>query len=277
MRTIAVGEARVTVVNVGDSLWRLADIMDVPEAVWRPAHAAMFESELPFPSQCAHVAAAGISMQVDAGAYAFPPDSPRRPANFVQPLDVTAQLEAAGVRTENVTHLVLTHLHADHYDGVTVEHGGEWVPRFPHARCYVGHDDWMDAEIQAALADPASLESRTLGVLRRRGMVELVTGDRELAPGITLLAAPGESPGHQIVRLRSDGRTLYCLGDLFHAPVEVEHPEWMSAWCDAARMRASRERLIEAALAEEALLVAAHIEGVGRVGRGRNGMIWEPA
>ena len=275
MRAVAVGEARATVVNVGDSLWRLADVLNVPEAEWRPGHASAFETASAFPSQCVHLAVPGASIQVDAGVYDFAPDSPQRPPAYAPPPDLTAQLAAAGVDAEEVTHLVLTHLHGDHYNGVTVERGGAWVPRFPRARCLVGRDDWNDPEMRAALADPASLESRTLGVLERAGLVELVTGERELAPGVAIIPAPGESPGHQVVRLRSAKQTLYCLGDLIHTPVEVEHPDWMSAWCDATAMRVSRDRLFAAALAEDARLVAAHIAGVGRLRRAAGGVTWE--
>jgi len=76
---------------------------------------------------------------------------------------------------------------------------------------------------------------------------------------VTALAAPGESPGHQIVRVHSGGQTLYCLGDLFHHAVEVEDIKLMSNWCDALTNTKSRQELIRAALSEDAVLVAAHM------------------
>ena len=45
-----------------------------------------------------------------------------------------------------------------------------------------------------------SLESHTFGVLKRRDLFELVDGNLDLTPEVRILAAPGESPGHQIVR-----------------------------------------------------------------------------
>ena len=96
------------------------------------------------------------------------------------------------------------------------------------------------------------------------GLLELVDGNLDLTPEVRILAAPGESPGHQIVRVHSQGQTLYCLGDLFHHPVEVEQPAWMVKWADAYTNLTSRQWLIQAALQENALLVAAHMP-VGRV------------
>lgn len=145
---------------------------------------------------------------------------------------------------------------------------------YPHARVYLGQADWEDGETQAGLADPASLESRTLGLLREQGALELLSGPRELTPGVDILPAGGETPGHQIVRVRSQGETLYILGDLFHNEVEVEHPDWMVTWATPALMRASRRWLMDAALAEGALLTAAHIDTVGRLERVGAGMRW---
>jgi glyoxylase-like metal-dependent hydrolase (beta-lactamase superfamily II) len=274
-RIIHLGDARVTIVNVGDSLWRLADTLDVPVSVWRPTYADIFEQPLPFPSQCVHIALPGASVLVDAGRYSFPPDSPQRPPDYAPPPDLAGQLIQVGVRPADVTHLVITHLHADHFDDVTVGEGETYARRFPNARCYIGRAGWEDAEVQRALEDPGSLEARTIGALRREGGVELVEGDRDLAPGIRLIAAAGETPGHQIVRVESGGRVLYCLGDLYHHPVEVERPDWMAEWCDPPAMRASRQALVAAALAEDALLVAAHVRGAGRLRRTAAGATWE--
>jgi glyoxylase-like metal-dependent hydrolase (beta-lactamase superfamily II) len=275
-RTLALGAATVTVVNVGDSLWPLGEQLAVPEHAWRPRYAAAFERPLLFPSQCVHIRLPAASVLVDASVYEFPPDSPQRPPAYTSPPDLSAQLVAVGVQLEDVTHLVLTHLHSDHYNGTTIARDGEYHPRFPNASCFVGRADWEQPEMQQALADPACLEHRTLDVLRQSGQVELVEANAELVPGVRLIAAPGESPGHQLVRVHSGNQTLYCLGDLYHHPVEVEQPTWMSPWCDPAANFASRQTLARAALAERALLIAAHIASVGRLAPTPTGVAWVP-
>jgi hypothetical protein len=61
------------------------------------------------------------------------------------------------------------------------------------------------------------------------------------------------------VRVHSQGQTFYCLGDLFHHPAEVEQPAWMVKWANAPANLSSRQALINAALQENALLLAAHM------------------
>lgn len=278
IHTLSLGAARVAVLNAGDAIFDLAEEMNVPESERQTAGAGVFVGAAPFPTQCVHIALPGASVLVDACDYdrCFAPGSPHRPADYAPPgmLDLLA---AVGVRAEAVTHVILTHAHFDHFSGVTTKRDGVYIPTFPNARCYLGRADWENPETQAALRDPGSLESRTLGALQTQGRLALVTDDMEVAPGVRIIPAPGESPGHQLVRVASAERVLYCLGDLYHHPIEVVRPAWMAAWANTPAMLASRRALTEAALAEDALLIAAHIPGVGHLARTAAGIVWAQA
>lgn len=260
-RTLSPGDATITIMNAGDMVVNMAEELNVPESVWRPLYGSSLEGGRPFPSQSVHIALGGASILVDANNYALAVslDPAFLPPGYTPPPGIVEQLASVGVQAASITHLVITHAHFDHYIGTTVEQDGSYVPRFPNARVYLGRADWEDQETQEALHDPNSIDSRTFAVLDRLGLLELVAGNHGLVAGVQIIAAPGESPGHQIVRVQSQGQTLYCLGDLFHHPIEVEHPDWMVKWADASTNEASRRALIEAALQEQAILVAAHM------------------
>jgi glyoxylase-like metal-dependent hydrolase (beta-lactamase superfamily II) len=189
--------------------------------------------------------------------------------------DLLDQLASAGVSAEEITHVVITHRHFDHVIGLTMQQGGTFVPSFPRARYYLGRADWEDPDVQEDLAEPNSMTQRTLGVLQRQGLLELVDGDQDLGHGLRLLHTPGETPGHQILRLAAGERTLYCLGDLYHHEIEVEQPNWMSRWNDPTQVLPSRQRFTQMALAEDALLIAAHIPTIGRLSATTEGVCWE--
>jgi glyoxylase-like metal-dependent hydrolase (beta-lactamase superfamily II) len=273
-RTLHLGSATISVINVGDIRFRLAETLSVPESEWRPRYGDSFEQTFTFPSQCVHVALPGASVLVDACNFAlsFPPDSPYFQPGYQPPPGLIDQLRERGIHPGDITHLIITHAHFDHYSGVTTQRDGHYVPAFPNARCFLGRADWENLETQA-LQDPDSQDSQTLGVLHRLGLLELVEGNRNLLPAIRIIAAPGESPGHQIVCVHSEGQTLYCLGDLYHHEVEVEQPAWMAEWASREANIASRHALAEAALAENALLVAAHMP-VGRLQCTASGVSW---
>jgi glyoxylase-like metal-dependent hydrolase (beta-lactamase superfamily II) len=270
------GEARVTAINVGDLRADLSTLIPVPEGERPARYAPFFREAVRCPWWCVHVALPGTAVLVDAGRYdAMPPDSPFLLPDY-QPPDLLAQLEEHGAPVEDIAHVVITHSHGDQYNGVTRERGGHYEPCFPCARHYLGRADWEQGWLQEELRDPESLPSRTLGVLREQGLLELVEGDRDLADGVRIIAAPGESPGHQILRVQSRGQTAYCLGDLYHHPVEVEQPGWTVHWSDLATVASSRRALEEAALTEDALLIATHIQEAGRLRRTAEGLVWVP-
>jgi glyoxylase-like metal-dependent hydrolase (beta-lactamase superfamily II) len=265
-RTIRLGDTIITIINAGDMMVNMAEEMALPESEWRHLSGLTLEGSRPFPNQCVHMTLSDASILVDVNNYALAISlAPSYlPPNYSPPPDVVEQLLSQDIHPEDITHLVITHAHFDHYTGTTTERDGSSIPRFPNARAFLGRADWDHADTQEVLRDPDSLDSRTLGVLNKRGLLELVDGTLDLTPEVRILAAPGESPGHQIVRVHSQGQTLYCLGDLFHHPIEVEQPAWMVKWADAYTNLSSRRWLIQAALQENALLVAAHMP-VGRL------------
>jgi glyoxylase-like metal-dependent hydrolase (beta-lactamase superfamily II) len=275
----SIGSARVTLLNAGNMRVRLADEYAVPEAVWRPRYADLFERPSIFPSLSVYVELHGVRVLVDANDYraTVTPDSPYALTNYTAPPPLPAQLASVGVRPEDIHHVVITHAHWDHYAGTTTPTGNGYVPTFPKARYYLGVADWMDADIQRALQEQTSLEARTLGVLRDQGVLQLVAAHEHLADGIDILPAPGETPGHQVVRIQSAGDTLFVIGDLFHHAIEVAHPDWMVSWADAETMRETRRSLLQDALARNAALIAAHIATVGRVERDGDGLRWRDA
>ena len=180
-----------------------------------------------------------------------------------------------GIATQDVTHVLITHPHGDHYPGVAVERDGEIVARFPHARHFMGRTDW---EGNRGRDDPDSDLAR-LEVIDRAGLLELVDDSWEIVPGVTMIVAPGESPGHCIVRLESAGERIYNLGDLVHLAVEVEHPTWGPPHADLEAIVASRRRWFAQLATENALVVTAHepFPPWGRIVSAGDGYRWERA
>ena len=216
--TFALGSAQVTVLNAGDMRVRLADEYAVPEEVWRQGYADLFDQPGILPSLSVLVELHGVRVLVDCNDYraTVTPDSHFALADYTPPPPLPAQIAILGAQPEEIDHVVITHAHWDHYAGVTAPTGGGYAPTFPNARYFLGAADWRDAEVQQALQDQTSLEARTLGVLWNQGILHLVETPEQLTDGIDILPAPGETPGHQVVRVQSAGETLYIIGDLLH-------------------------------------------------------------
>lgn len=275
VQTVHLGEAHITIFTLLVLRWDLEQHMPVPLAERPARYAHLFAQPGQVPVRCIHIQMPGLSLLVDAciptalvGTEYELPGAPMYP-------DLIAQLAGAGIAAEDITHVVITHPHTDHIIGLTMPRDGEFVPCFPRARHYLGRADWDSPEVQEELDEPGSLAHSTLAVLQRQKLLDLVDGEYDLGHGVRILHTAGETPGHQILRLKAEGQTLYCLGDLYHHPVEIEQPTWMTSWSDPVTMLLSRQRLTQAALAEDAFLVAAHIPTVGRLRATAEGVRWE--
>lgn len=270
------GAATITVFNVGESRLSLAETLNVTAADWMPRYADHFAEPARVPILCIHIALPGMIVLVDSGIYDFPEGSQFAFPNYNPPPGLPEQMAEAGFDPAAVEHLVITHAHGDHFNATTVERNGKFEPVFPNARLHLGRGDWERQATQDALQKPDSLESQTFGVYHQLGRLALDEGSTDLGHGIQVIAAPGETPGHQIVRVHSQGQTLYLLGDLYHHVVEVEQPGWGVKWSDIATAQKSRQTFAQRALAEDALLIATHIWGVGRLQTQQDGVRWTP-
>ncbi|HET7265172.1 MAG TPA: MBL fold metallo-hydrolase [bacterium] len=186
---------------------------------------------------------------------------------------VEAALRHLGVSPDDITHVLITHAHEDHYAGVAMERGNALTLRFQNARHVVGRRDW---EEHPSRSQPDSPLNQRLGLAARRRVLETVDHEREVEPGVTMYASPGETPGHCTVRITSRGKRFYYLGDLFHVPGEVEHVEWAPPNRDIAALAESRRRLLGEATDQDSVLVFSHdrFPAWGRIARADGGYRW---
>lgn len=272
-----IGGAAITVISEGTLEW--APRMEAPhDELERAIPELAARGKFTLGLNLAHVALEDASILIDPGcddpASAWQerfaakwPGSRRSPG-------LRAGLARLGVDPSAVTHVLITHAHADHFAGVTVERDGHDAVRFPRARHFIGRKDWLE---NPAREDPASELAVRLGAVDQVGLLEVVDEAREVAPGATMLPAPGETPGHCVVRIRSAGHSFYYVGDLFHHPCEVEHPGWMPANRDPAANRASRSWVCTEAAASGATVVFSHdlFPAWGRIRAADGGFRWE--
>lgn len=273
---LTLGNVTISLLPLGSLRVRLADWLRLAEADWPPEHYPLFAAPIGVPVQCVHIALPGRSVLVDACHPELLPHVGETLADAAPTPGLLEQLAAVGADPGAVDTVIITHPHFDHYCGIVAAGGSPGEDRllFPRARHLLGAADW--AQLQDALKSPASPVSRTLGLAHRQGLLDVVEGRRDLGDGISVLPTPGETPGHQAVRVESEGQVLYIVGDLYHHPVELERPEWGVHWADAEAVGRSRQAIAAAALAEDALLVATHIGGAGRLKQVGSGLQWEP-
>ena len=133
-----------------------------------------------------------------------------------------AALASAGVRPEEVTVVVNTHLHFDHAGGNTLRDGDGGIRlAFPEARYFVQRGEWEYAHL-ANERTRASYLPDNYDPVEAAGRFHFLDGEEEVVPGISVIRTPGHTPHHQSVVIRSGGETACYLGDV--APTSAHLP-----------------------------------------------------
>jgi glyoxylase-like metal-dependent hydrolase (beta-lactamase superfamily II) len=111
---------------------------------------------------------------------------------------IESSLARAGFKPEDITKVVLTHLHFDHAGAATrLDSSGKPVPRFPNARYYVQQKEW-EAAVNPNRRSRASYVPADFLPVQDAGLLELIDGDLQLEPGLELVLTGGHTAGHQI-------------------------------------------------------------------------------
>jgi len=120
----------------------------------------------------------------------------------------------AGVRPEEITIVVNTHLHFDHAGGNTRHEGSnKVVASFPNARYFVSLAEYEHAEAPNE-RDRASYFTENWQPLKESGQLELKAADYEVVTGLRLETCAGHNRSMQCWRLDRDGQTLFGFADL---------------------------------------------------------------
>ncbi len=138
------------------------------------------------------------------------------------------QLVGRGVRPEQIDLVINTHLHFDHCGWNTRRVDGKLIPTFPNARYVVQRGELEHAK-RPTERDRASYIPDNFLPVEAAGQWWLLEGDREVAPGIELIRAPGHTRDMQCVRISGGGKTAFFFVDLVPTTAHLPYP-WIMGY-----------------------------------------------
>ena len=183
-------------------------------------------------------------------------------------------LARVGVQPGDVDLVVLSHLHFDHAGGATaLDAQGRVLPAFPRARYLLQQRD-LDNARGAHLRERASYLPKNWEPLEAAGLLDLLQGQVEILPGLSLVPVPGHTPGLQALVLSAGGRKLYFPTDLIPTAHHIQ-PAWVGSYdLDVTTCLRQRLKLLDELSGTDGILVFYHDPGlpagtVDRDARGR--------
>ena len=140
---------------------------------------------------------------------------------YKQPAKLLDNLHAVGVAPEDIDVVINTHLHFDHCGWNTMRRGEQIVPTFPKAKYYAQKKEWEHGRLQLE-RDAISYMSPNYDPLIESGQMELIEGDREIVPGISVKIFPGHTAHMQAVTVESNGKKACYVSDLIPTSMHLD-------------------------------------------------------
>ena len=170
-------------------------------------------------------------------------------------------LTEAGVSTNEITDIFLTHLHPDHIAG-TLNTDGSAV--FNNAQMHIvdkEHDFWVGENFDAVEVNGADWASLAKGVINAyKDRLNILSEGKEIISGVNIVAIPGHTPGHSGFRVDSGNESLMHLGDILHLQnLQLIDPNVSTVFdVDYDKALASRKRVLDMVSADKNLCTSGH-------------------
>jgi glyoxylase-like metal-dependent hydrolase (beta-lactamase superfamily II) len=123
----------------------------------------------------------------------------------------------AGFEPEDVSLVLMSHLHYDHSGGLVVERNSKLLPSFPQAEHVIQKKEWEFALSGKSSSYHKEIFEALSGLLK----LNLVEGDGELKQGIRYELSGGHSPNHQVFWMESEGKKCFFGGDELPEPEQL--------------------------------------------------------
>ncbi|MEA3559823.1 MAG: N-acyl homoserine lactonase family protein [Candidatus Thermoplasmatota archaeon] len=122
-------------------------------------------------------------------------------------VDLLSSLKAIGMAPEDITMVINTHLHFDHTGYNKIFTNAMFISQEVEIRYSASPDRFQ----KGGYFQP-NIKDQNFTAVR---------GEREVAPGVTVIPTPGHTPGHQSVSVELPDEVVIYTGDV--APLRINH------------------------------------------------------
>lgn len=230
----------------------------VPRVLWEQCCPADERNRVQLSLTCLLVRAHGKNILVDTGLGNKWDDKGRDMYAIERTPPLYDSLKALGLGPDDIHLVVNTHLHFDHAGGNTVRRDdGALAPSFPKARYFIQRGEYEEALLPNERTR-ASYRSENFVPIAQAHRWEFLEGDAELLPGLSVAVTHGHTTHHQSVKIESEGRTAFFLGDLIPTVSHLPLPYIMGYDIHPMQTLETKRNVLRHACEEDWLLVFEH-------------------
>lgn len=230
----------------------------VPKVLWQKCCPADDLNRIALSLTCLLVRAHGKNILIDTGL------GNKEDAKFQSMFAVERNpplqesLKRQGLSRDDIHVVINTHLHFDHAGGNTIHYGDDQLSSaFPKAVYHVQRGEYEDAA-RANERTRASYRRDNFTPIAHVNQWEFLSGDTELLPGVTAVVTPGHTRCHQSVKIESEGRIAFFLGDLIPTVSHLPLPYIMGYDLYPIQTLETKRWVLDRAFEERWLLIFEH-------------------
>jgi len=163
-----------------------------------------------------------------------------------------------GFSPNDIDFVINSHLHFDHCGGNTIQNKeGDFVPTFPNAEYVIQKGEWEDA-LDPSVREKPSYDKNSFLPLKEYGQMKLVEGKSQVTQGVQVVPTHGHTSSHQCVRVESEGKILFFMGDMIPTSSHVHLPYVMSYDMFPVKTLENKEKFLERAVKNDWIIALNH-------------------
>lgn len=167
-------------------------------------------------------------------------------------------LKAKGFGLEDITDVILTHLHFDHVGGaVSKDSNGNFRPTFPNARYWSNEAHWRWA-MEPNPREKASFLKENFVPIEESGQLSFSESGNDILNGLEILLANGHTESQIIPHIQYKGKTIVYCADLLPSVHHIPLPYVMAYDVRPLQTLKEKKTFLQRALDEEFILFFEH-------------------
>jgi len=192
----------------------------VPKVLWEKSNPADEKNRIQMNVRSLLVVGNGRKILVDTGlGHRWTDRQKQMFAIDHSRFELSRSLEVIGIKPDEITDVVLTHLHFDHVGGAAA---------FAKATYWVQKANLSHAHAPTE-KDKASFLEQIIEPFLKSGRVKAIEGNVEIAQGVSTWVTHGHTPGQNLVKVTDGKETVLFCGDTIPTSSHVSLP-WVMAY-----------------------------------------------
>lgn len=231
----------------------------VPKAIWEKQYPADDNNLLPMKSRCLLVENENRKILIDTGMGRKQNEKYYKYKYLFGGDDLLTNLSKLGIMPEEITDVILTHLHDDHVGGaVYYNEDNKTVLTFPHANHYLSREQYEWA-VNPNPREAASYFKVNFEPIKQAGKLFLIERHQtELFTGVELMFADGHTRGQMIPMIHtSEGKVIF-MADFIPSVAHIPIPYIASVDVEPLKVLKEKEAFLNKALEEKTVLFFEH-------------------